>query len=245
MFERHSLSVPQDASAMIRAVLFDLDETLLDRSTSLDRFLADQYARFQDRFGHVPFAAFRRRFFELDARGSVHKSIVYRVLLEEFAIPDMAAEALLEDYRENCPKHGRLFPGTEEVLRALRSKGIALAIVTNGETEFQQRHIDVLGLEPLVDAVLISEREGLRKPDPRLFRRAAQRVATPPHACLFVGDNPRADVLGAHAAGMQTVWFTNAQTWPDELRAPPGSVVADLRDLLPLLNDVLPPPYRR
>lgn len=46
---------------------------------------------------------------------------------------------------------------------------------------------------------------GLRKPDPAIFRRAADELSVIPEACLFVGDDPERDVLGAAAVGMRTV----------------------------------------
>lgn len=200
---------------MIAAVLFDLDETLLDRTGSLRDFLADQHARFRDRLGGVDLDRFRDRFLALDARGSVHKSVVYPALLEEFGGAPNAAEALLEDYLENSCRHARPFPGMEEVLAALRGRGLRLGIVSNGETALQWRNINALGLRDRMNAVLISQAEGVRKPDAAIFRLAAERLGVTPGQCLFVGDNPVADVLGARNSGMQAVWFDNGMKWPD------------------------------
>ena len=65
-------------------MLFDLDETLLDRTGSLRIFLADQYRRFRRDLGDPPFTPWLERFLILDARGSVHKQLVYPVILSEF-----------------------------------------------------------------------------------------------------------------------------------------------------------------
>jgi putative hydrolase of the HAD superfamily len=217
---------------MIDAVMFDLDDTLLDRTGSLHRFLVEQYQRFHDLFGGVASSRFRERFLVLDAHGHVPKSTVYPALLAEFGIEQDAAADLLADYRLNCCRHAAAIPGAFEVLAELRRRDIKLGIVTNGETEFQNRHIDALGLAPLVDAVLISEAEGLRKPDARLFLRAASRLGTPAERCLFVGDNPEVDIRGADAAGMATAWFAHENSWPFSL-SPPDLVLHDLGELLP------------
>lgn len=217
---------------MIAAVLFDLDETLLDRTRSLRAFLADQYRRFSGKLGAVSSETWCTRFVELDARGHVHKSIVYPAILEECGGDRSAAEVLLADYREQCCRHAQAFPGMRDILLALRARGIRLALVTNGETEFQQRHIEALGLDHLVDAVLISEAEGLRKPARALFHRAAERLGVSPAQCLFVGDNPTVDVLGAHVAGMQTVWLGDACGWPADLPPMPGVAISTLEELL-------------
>jgi putative hydrolase of the HAD superfamily len=217
---------------MTTAVLFDLDETLLDRTNALIAFLADQHARFAGRLGDAPFAVWRERFLARDARGHVHKSVVYPAILADFGGDADAAQALLADYQENCCRHARGFPGMAETLTALRGRGLKLGIVTNGETAFQTRNIYALGLDALVDTVLISQTEGLRKPDAALFRRAAERLGATPQDCLFVGDNPVADILGAHAAGMQTLWFRNDQAWPHDIDAMPGASIERLAQVL-------------
>jgi putative hydrolase of the HAD superfamily len=217
---------------MIDAVLFDLDETLLDRTTSLRSFLLDQYGRLINRLGQVNFPAWERRFLELDGRGSVPKSQVYPALLSELGGEPDAAEMLLNDYAMGCCRHARPFPAMADVLRALRKSGKALAVVTNGESAFQRRHIEALQLNTLVDAVLVSEEERLRKPDPKIFLRAASRLAIEPGHCLFVGDNPASDILGAAGAGMQTLWFRCGQAWPSHLPANHGPTIETLPEVL-------------
>jgi putative hydrolase of the HAD superfamily len=80
-----------------------------------------------------------------------------------------------------------------------------------------------------MDAILISETEGLRKPDPELFQRAAGRVGASVDRCCFVGDHPSVDVAGAMAAGLQAFWkrtsywslcepVSTIETIPDLLR---------------------------
>jgi len=221
---------------MISAVLFDLDETLLDRRVSLAGFLADQHKRFAGGLGGGSPEAWRARFLALDGRGRVPKSVVYPALLAEFGGDPDLADALLADYRERCCRFARPVPGATEVLRALRDAGRALAIVSNGETAFQQKHVDALGVGGLVDAVLISEREGLRKPDPALFHRAADRLATAPGNCLFVGDDPAADILGADRAGMRTAWLCRGARWPESLAPMPGVAIETLPEVLEVLD---------
>jgi putative hydrolase of the HAD superfamily len=220
---------------MIAAVLFDLDETLLDRTSSLRAFLRDQYTTFSSRLGCVAFEVWQDRFLALDARGHVHKSVVYPTLLAEFGGDPEAAQALFADYDLRCYRFARAFPGMAQTLTELRSEGFRLGIVTNGETEFQSRHIRALGLHELVDTILISQKEGLRKPDRALFVRAAVQLGVDPAYCLFVGDNPVADILGAHRAGMQTAWLSPEATWPTDLPPMPSVRISELPELLRLL----------
>ena len=220
---------------MSAAVLFDLDETLLDRASSLKAFLAEQHRRFAGRLGLADMETWRSRFLALDKGGHVHKSIVYAALLAEFSGDPEAGGDLLEDYRHGSSKYVCGFPGMAQTLTALRESGLKLGIVSNGETSFQRRNIEALGLEPLVDAVLISEAEGLRKPDAAMFRRAAERLHVSPEQCLFVGDNPEADILGAHRAGMKTAWFNAGAPWPESLAPSPGVEIGELAQTLALV----------
>jgi putative hydrolase of the HAD superfamily len=220
---------------MISAVLFDLDETLLDRTTSLRAFLANQFERYAERLGDVALDEWRDRFLALDQRGQVHKTLVYPAILAEFDGDASAADALFADYALRCSAFAVPFDTMISTLAAIRSSGLSIGIVTNGETDFQTRHIEALNLHDLVDAIFISQREGLRKPDAALFLRAAGRLKIPPERCLFVGDNPVADILGAAATGMETAWFRGTIDWPVDCSPNPGATILRLSEILDLL----------
>jgi len=221
---------------VIRAILFDLDETLLDRTNSVAAFVSDQHTRFAGRLGESDAQQWCARFLVLDARGSVAKSVVYTCLLEEFGGTPGLAEDLVRDYRASRALYARSFDGMVETLESLRSSGLRLGIITNGETEFQSRTIEALGLTAWIDTVLISEQEGLRKPDRALFVRAAAKLGVAPSECIFVGDNPVADVLGAAAAGMRTAWFSPDLAWPSHLPAMPGVAIKALPEVVAIVE---------
>lgn len=90
-------------------------------------------------------------------------------------------------------------------LHQLASLGLKLGIISNGATTTQEAKIVALGLEPLMDVILISEREGVRKPDPAIFNLALGRLGVRADAAWFVGDNPDADMRGASEAGLTAV----------------------------------------
>jgi putative hydrolase of the HAD superfamily len=224
-----------DGGGVIKAVLFDLDGTLLDRTNSLVAFLAGQHARFAYRLGETNLETWRSRFLGLDQNGHVHKSVVCKAILSEFGGDAGTGADLFEDYQHGSCKHARGFPGMTQTLSALRLHGLKLGIVTNGEPVFQMKNIKALGLEALVDVILISEAEGLRKPDAALFLRAAERLTVRPDQCLFVGDNAEADILGAHGAGMKTAWFNQSAIWPGSHAPNPGAEIRDLPQTLALV----------
>ena len=81
-----------------------------------------------------------------------------------------------------------------------------LGLITSGSVRMQSRKLECLALRPMFDTILISEGEGIHKPDRQIFCRALERFSADPRRAVFVGDHPEVDVAGARAAGMQAVW---------------------------------------
>jgi len=193
----------------MKAVLFDLDGTLLDRDRSLKQFVEVQYDRLADDLGHVQKASYVARFIELDCRGQVWKDKVYQTLVEEFDLSGVTWQMLLEDYITEFQRHCIPFRGMVVMLNELKQRNYLLAVVTNGRSEFQRRSISGLGIQNDLDVVLVSEEEQIRKPQVEIFQRAVNRLAVRASESVFVGDNPEADITGAKNAGMKTIWKRN------------------------------------
>ena len=193
----------------MKAVLFDLDGTLLDRDRSLKQFVEVQYDRLADDLGRVKKASYVARFIELDCRGHVWKDKVYQTLVEEFDISSVTWQMLLEDYTTEFQRHCIPFRGMAVMLNELKQRNYLLAVVTNGRSEFQRRSISGLGIQNDLDVVLVSEEEQIRKPQVEIFQRAVNRLAVRASESVFVGDNPEADIIGAKNAGMKTIWKRN------------------------------------
>lgn len=195
---------------MPRAVLFDLDDTLHDRTAAIPMFVTSQARRLLEM--SAPDAArFAERFVQLEERGRIWKDRVYSELGREFPQARHADERLLNDYLRSFPKACRLRPGAEELLRQLRDNAVRLGIVTNGRSDIQLAVVSALGLGDLVDALVISERVGLRKPDRRIFLSALAQIGAEAQSSVFVGDDLRSDVEGALSAGFNHVyWFDTA-----------------------------------
>lgn len=197
---------------MIQAVLFDLDETLHDRQESLVHFLATQYDRFPA-LHSLEKNLFTKRFLELDDNGRIWKDLVYATLIEEYGL-SCKTEDLLKDYIGHMHEYARLVPDVLAVLQSLKNQGLKLGIITNGRHDFQMSVIISLGLTDLMDVILVSESEKISKPNPAIFQRALAQIHVVPEECVFVGDNPIADISGAHAIGMKTIWVENARVSP-------------------------------
>jgi putative hydrolase of the HAD superfamily len=219
----------RDLSARPRAILFDLDGTLFDREATVLELVQDQYRRFGSELAHVPAETYMRRVLELDAHGYADRADVYGEAAKEFGLSGALANRLIDDFWENYYALGRCFPEVLGVLGNLRLLGIRLGIITNGRVSVQERKIRQLGLTELFEAVLISEREGVGKPDARIFEHALQRLDVTADQAWYVGDHPDTDIRGAFDAGLTPVWRYTTY-WPR-----PGVPAREIRGIDELL----------
>ena len=191
---------------MPNIILFDLDQTLLDRNTSLIKFVEWQVNFFQ-LVSQQNKQNFIARFIELDNNGNVWKDLVYSQLIEEFSIQAFSVDFLLESYVNDFNKFCSSFESVPEAIKNLYNKGYKLGLVSNGKSPFQENNFYALGLKEFFSTIIVSEAVGMRKPDRQIFEYACRELGCTPNECIFVGDNPKADIEGANNAGMKTIFF--------------------------------------
>jgi HAD superfamily hydrolase (TIGR01509 family) len=122
-------------------------------------------------------------------------------------------------------------PGCVEALERARAAGIRCGIISNAEGQIAALLREV-GIFELFDVIVDSGLEGVRKPDPEIFRSALARADVPAHEALYAGDIPKIDVEGARAAGMQAVLIDTLDHFPQYRDAPRFASVAALVDAL-------------
>jgi phosphoglycolate phosphatase len=179
-----------------RAVLFDLDGTLADTApdlaAALNRLRADQ--------GLEPLPLERLRpFASAGARGLVHVGLGIKPGDGEYA---SLRESFLEYYAEATCVETRLFPGMQELLHDLRTRGCAWGIVTNKSTRFTEIIVSRMNLKP--DCVACGDTTAHLKPHPAPLLHAAGQLGLAPKDCMYLGDDLR-DIQAARAAGMRAV----------------------------------------
>ncbi|MEM5595340.1 HAD family hydrolase [Niallia circulans] len=191
---------------MIKAIIFDLDGTLLNRDASIEMFVDCQYDRLNIELGHIPKDKYIKRFIELDQRGYVWKDKVYQQLAAEFEVKEITWEELLQDYLSQFKNHCMPFPNLKKMLEGLKSQNLLLGMITNGFGQFQMDNLKSLQIEKYFDVILVSEWEGIKKPDPRIFNKALNILNVQANEAIFVGDHPENDVLAAKKVGMKGIW---------------------------------------
>ena len=103
------------------------------------------------------------------------------------------------------------FPWTVSTLKALREKGYRLGMITNGDAYGQNAKIDSGNLRQYFDVILVSGTVGISKPDPAIYALALEQLGTEKQSALFVGDNPKTDILGAQNAGIDSFLLTKGE----------------------------------
>ena len=191
---------------MIKAVLFDLDGTLLNRDESLKIFVHNQYERLLNGMGHINKGKFVMRFIELDNRGYVWKDKVYKELVSEFDITKISWEELLEDYINQFKLSCQAFPNLISMLEGLKLNNFKIGMITNGIGDFQMGNIKELGIEKYFDIILVSETEGLKKPDSQIFFKALEKLNILPEESIYIGDHPDNDIKASKKIGMKAIW---------------------------------------
>ena len=189
---------------MAPLVLFDLDNTLLDRETAYRRWATE----FASARGLPPGAV--DRLVDLDGDGFTSRTDLFTQVRASYSLGD-SVEGLIEEYHRDYPTHFTFPDGSRSGLRALRAAGWRVGIVTNGFS-FQQRKLDAVGLVDEVDGVCISDLVDAWKPDPAIFEEAARRCGAGLHGWM-VGDSGAADIRGGQGVGLRTVWMARGRTW--------------------------------
>jgi putative hydrolase of the HAD superfamily len=250
---------------MLKAVLFDLDQTLITWDDAepwetyqgrrlrgvydfVDTHLYPLTAGDADSF----FAEFSRRLGQAWTEGNrtlrpPSVAAILETIIEAFGAPpgklDMGA--VMKAYNWQPAPGEAAFPDVLEVLPELHAHGVELGIVTNASLtmRFRDRELDAVGLLDLFPRCRIAAVDvGYLKPHRGIFERALDILGIVPEEAVFVGDNLEADIRGAQNAGMMAVWRMPAAPNGDT-PAPdvtPDGTIATLHDLLPLLDGWYP-----
>jgi phosphoglycolate phosphatase len=180
-----------------RAVLFDLDGTLIDSAPDLVQ--AANAVRHDHGLPPLPYEHLRPMVGG-GARGMIGLSFGVAPGDADF---ERLRDAFLRHYAQGLLRETRVFDGIWPVLASLEASGIAWGIVTNKVTRFAEPIVQALGLAARAAVVVCGDTTPHAKPHPAPLLAAARSLALDPAACLYVGDDLR-DIEAGLAAGMRT-----------------------------------------
>ncbi|MGW7582755.1 HAD hydrolase-like protein [Kitasatospora sp. NPDC054768] len=228
---RTDAASPKQASERIRQALakreqrllmLDFDDTLIDRLAAVTAWISGYCAA----HGLGPDVE-RRILGAMRIRTDLQ---TFEGLCAELPLP-APADQLWARYNAEFPATVRPFPGVPDALKAVRTGGWKVVVVTNGGGEIQRAKLKSSGIDDLVDGMCISEEAGTRKPDLSIFETAAASVGRSlAGGGWMVGDNAALDVVGGRAAGLRTVWVSHGRPWPGG--AEPDYIALDILDAL-------------
>ncbi|MET3116908.1 2-haloalkanoic acid dehalogenase type II [Undibacterium sp. GrIS 1.8] len=227
------------SSPKIKAVLFDLDDTLWPvapviqyAEASLYQWMMFNTPEVAQHYSIDRMRSYREKLVKTNPRfqydlWSLRHALLSKLFLEFKVDVTKADEAMavFADARNKVSLYDDVVPG----LQAL-SKRVELGSISNG---FADLH--VIGLAPHFKVSLAAHKFGCAKPDPRIFSAACNALDLPPEQVMYVGDDLLLDVEGAQRAGMQGVWMNRhqvAQDKPHHAHIKPDAVVASVHDVL-------------
>jgi FMN phosphatase YigB (HAD superfamily) len=240
-----------------RAILFDLGNTLLEYS------LQGQWREFRDRRVREMYqvvcdlrpkqvleeAPFYEVMNKVITQGELRQREVSCHFRERLCtgLAEVGIEAsgdMLEQLTDffYAPVHDctNQYPETAEVLRKIQAAGMKLAIINNAPWDTPARLLQgdlaQWGLLEYFDAFICSGDIPWRKPNPEFMWYAAKELCLPAAACLVVGDTLDADIEGAQAAGMKSVWINRTEMALDEHGPQPDWMVKSLAEVVDIIR---------
>lgn len=226
-----------------RAVLVDLDDTIVDGSAVVDcwdvacetcaphvdpQTVLAEILRLREWFWSDPARHRQGRLDLAAARRQITKMALAAIGTDD----DALVERIAERYDRCRDERTALFPGAVETLKWLRESGCRLALLTNGAAEIQRQKIVRFQLEPLFDLILVEGELGFGKPDERIYRLALNELAASPPQTWMVGDNLEWDVGQPQKMGMTGIWVDAAGAGlPASSAVSPDLIIRGLSEL--------------
>ena len=220
-----------------RAVLFDLDDTLLDRRSAYEhayrRFYEEQPAINRN----ASWDEARAFFWSLSPNNATDPRTAIVEIMRRWPGVKSDPETHRSYYFEKIIEGMAPLPGVPDFLAALNKAKVPWGVVTNGD-RYQFRKVEKTGLTDTIPFVLASQLFGVEKPGAAIYHEAVRLLGlngTPYSQVLFAGDNPHTDIKGAHSVGMATAWMHMGRTY--DFDAPrPGYVIESVVEFGPLLG---------
>lgn len=191
---------------MINTLLFDFDDTLVDRLPgAYDTYSAYIELIAKERADYEK-EAIKQDCLLYEAKGNLPKPFVLEKISKKYNLP-FEPEKFLDFWNHNVSKHVYPFKEVREILLDFRKQHYKLGCVTNGNNLAQYGKIKQAGILDCFDYIITSEDAKEAKPKATMFNLALKALKAKKENCLFVGDTFSADIYGALACGIKAIWI--------------------------------------
>lgn len=220
---------------MIKAVLFDFDETLQDRTLAFEGYMDTFFNEF---LPDIKGEELEKRKEEMRITGNggyvTHNGYAsrdewYEDLAKRWGWQEApSGKELTNHYDTRFGDHNVIFPNAPVLMKELKSRGYTVGVITNGPSYLQNHKMDTSGLRQYCDIVVVSGDVGVHKPNPAIMKYTIDKLGLLPQECVYVGDHPVNDIKCALEAGMHAIrmnwgWFKDK----------------DLNKGVPVIEDIL------
>lgn len=231
-------------SMIPRAVLFDLDNTLVHRAQSITSYANRFVSAFRDRLDRGSQSLVSTTIIQQDNGGYLAANSAFKTIKDAVSCTlssrlawrtPATTEEIKVHWTTHFPSHAIEMSGASQLIDFLSSCNIRVGIISNGSQRSRLETVNVLSFRNKIETVVTSERIGIKKPDPHIFKVAAAELGIDTKECWYVGDHPINDISGALNAGMHAIWLRGFHDWPDDERQP-GSSVSSLSEVIDLVT---------
>lgn len=221
---------------MVKVVLFDLDNTLIDFMKFKRMAIEAAIAAMRDA-GLQQVEAVRQAIDKIYAEKGIEYQHVFDDALREVLgyVDYKILAAAVVAYRKVKAAYMDTYPGVKSTLRELIKRGYKLGILSDAPPFQMWTRLAEIGLLHEFDAAISSVEFGVRKPNELPFRKALEVFGVKPNEAMMVGDSIDRDIYGAKKLGMVTVLAKYGKGWKDKLDVKPDYEINDIRELLTIL----------
>ena len=228
-------------SKRLKAILFDIDDTLFDREAAQKLSLEFTVQKFLPLLGVFSKEKLKQAWEESDLMTVVEfnarafdRNSRSRHFLKLLGLSQDQADELTQLYIEKYPTLNVPVVGAIELIHELKDR-VKMGVISNSLPDVQYGKLKTLGVKDIMACIVLSEEYGIRKPDPRVFQYAAQLLEVETSECLFVGDSFATDIMGAKSAGMLACWLKRGKPI-NETNTTADFVINELSQILPNLK---------
>ncbi len=235
--------VAPEYNTMVKAILFDLDDTLYDTSNQVEKARKNAVAAMVASGLEKPESEVKEQLESIVAHKGSNYGRHYNDLLRHYSISDRPKIVAAGVVAYHDTKNAYLVPKRDAIstLLGLRDQGYLIGLVTDGVPVKQWEKIIRLGLKDFFHCVIVTEDGKMQKPSPEAFLAAAKTLGAKPSECMIVGDRPDRDIRAGNLAKMTTVHLVGGKY----SRMEPGSkdeiadhTINSLREILDLVKTI-------